>query len=120
MATAGSRLPSASIASSPTPSAMKPAPRAKLVAGPAIATRNSLRGSRRFVPEACDAAEQPEGDALDALAAAQRDEGVGELVGEDRAEEEGGREHGRGPVGAAGVGDEVREDVTRSCSRGRS
>ena len=36
-----------------------------------------------------------------------------ELVGEDRGEEERGREHGRGPVGAARVRDQVGEDAGR-------
>ena len=62
-----------------------------------------------FVLEAGDAAEQPQGDAFDALAAALRDERVRELVGEDRGEEHGGGEDRGRPVGAAGVGFEVGE-----------
>ena len=67
----------------------------------------------RFVAQAGDAAEEPQRDALDPLTPPQRDQCVRQLVGEDRGEEERGREHGRGPVGAARLRDEVGEDAGR-------
>ena len=73
----------------------------------------------RFVAQAGDAAEEPQRDALDPLAPPQRDERVRQLVGEDRGEEERGREHGRGPVGAARLRDEVGEDAGRRACRRR-
>ena len=88
---------------------MRATPRPMLSRGPGDRDEELAARVLGFVLEAGDAAEQPQGDAFDPLAAALRDERVRELMGEDRGEEHGGGEDRGRPIGPAGVGFEVGE-----------
>ena len=88
---------------------MRATPRPMLSGGPRDRDEELAARVLGFVLEAGDAAEQPQGDAFDSLAAALRHERVRELVGEDRGEEQGGGEDGGRPVRPAGIGLEVGE-----------